>query len=163
MPYHALAHARTMHDRYGASKRNPWNEVEWGSHYSRSMASYGQFTAVCGFEHHGPKGYIAFSPRLSPGDFRAAFTAAEGWGAFHQRRAGETQVDRLDLKWGRLRLRTLAFDLPPSVRARAASVTAAGRPVEAELRQSANRAVLRLAEPAAIQAGESLQVTIAYR
>ena len=46
------------------------------------MASYGVFLAACGYEYHGPKGHLAFAPRLTPEDFRAAFTAAEGWGRF---------------------------------------------------------------------------------
>ena len=71
--------ARSLHDRYHASRRNPWNEVECGDHYARSMASYGVFLAACGFEYHGPKGHLA-SPRAEPEDFRAAFTSAEGWG-----------------------------------------------------------------------------------
>jgi len=100
----ALAHTKVMHQRYHASKRNPWNEVEWGSHYSRSMASYGLFTGICGFEHHGPRGYVAFSPRLTPEDFRAAFTTATGWGTFTQARDRDTQTETLELKWGRLRL-----------------------------------------------------------
>jgi non-lysosomal glucosylceramidase len=39
-----LAVTRALHDRYHASRRNPWNEVECGDHYARSMASYGVYS-----------------------------------------------------------------------------------------------------------------------
>jgi len=62
-----LAIKFAIHDRYSATKRNPNNEIECSNHYARAMASYGTFIAMGGFEyHHGPKGYIAFSPKLSP-------------------------------------------------------------------------------------------------
>src|SRR6185369_11236940 len=80
-----LAVTRAVHDRYHASRRNPWNEVECGDHYARSMASYGIFLAAAGFEHHGPQGHIGFAPRVTPEDFRAAFTTAEGWGSYSQK------------------------------------------------------------------------------
>jgi len=39
MVMEGLAVERAVHDRYHAAKRNPWNEVECGDHYARSMAS----------------------------------------------------------------------------------------------------------------------------
>ncbi len=116
-----LAVARAVHDRYHASRRNPWNEVECGNHYARSMASYGVFLAACGFACHGPKGYLAFDPRLSPQDFRAAFTSPEGWGSFSQKIVGSRKTASLEIKWGKLRLKTFALAAeaaPVSVRAR---------------------------------------------
>ncbi|AMV37336.1 GH116 family glycosyl-hydrolase [Planctomyces sp. SH-PL62] len=104
-----LAVARAVHDRYDAGRRNPWNEVECGDHYARSMASYGVYLAACGFEYHGPGRRLAFAPRLSPDDFRAAFTAAEGWGTFAQRREGEALVATVDVRHGRLALATLGL------------------------------------------------------
>ena len=59
-----LAITRAVHDRYHASRRNPWNEVECGDHYARSMASYGVYLAACGYEYHGPKGHLGFAPRV---------------------------------------------------------------------------------------------------
>lgn len=162
MPYHALAHTRTMHERYHGSKRNPWNEVEWGSHYSRSMASYGVYTAACGFEYHGPKAYIAFSPRLTPEDFKAAFTRAAGWGSFTQKRADGRQTETLDLRYGELRLRRLAFDLPAGARATSAAMAVDGRSLTTTFTQEANRVAIELEAPATIASGESAILDIAY-
>ena len=123
MVQEGLAVTRAVHDRYHASKRNPWNEVECGDHYARSMASYGVFIAACGFEYHGPKQHIGFAPKLTPENFKAAFTAAEGWGSLSQSRTGKTQINRIEVKWGGLRLKTLAFELPPGTTLKAATVS----------------------------------------
>ena len=106
-----LAVTRAVHDRYHASRRNPWNEVECGDHYARSMASYGVYLAACGFEYHGPKGHIGFAPKLSPENFKCAFTSAEGWGSFSQKAESGKWKAEIDLRWGSLRLKTMA---PPS-------------------------------------------------
>ena len=109
MVQQGLAVTRAVHDRHHPSKRNPWNEVECGDHYSRSMASYGVFIAACGFEYHGPKQHIGFSPKLTPENFKCAFISAEGWGSFSQKIAGGRQTASLALKWGSLRLRTISL------------------------------------------------------
>ncbi len=116
-----LAVCRAIHDRYHPSRRNPWNEVECGDHYARSMASYGVFLAACGFEYHGPKAHLGFAPRLQPENFRAPFTAAEGWGTLEQKREGQVQTQRIELKHGTLRLRTLAFESAPRRKAHTGS------------------------------------------
>ena len=104
-----LAIERAVHDRYHPSKRNPWNEVECGDHYARAMSSYGAFVAACGFEYNGPRGTMAFAPRLTPENFRSAFTAAEGWGTFAQDQQGDQLNASLDVKWGKLELKTLSL------------------------------------------------------
>ena len=128
----SLVAARTIHDRYHASRRNPWNEVECGDHYARSMASYGLFLDRLRLCVSRAEGSLAFAPRLAPEDFRAAFTAAEGWGTFRQRREGNIQRETVELKWGKLRLRSLAFDVPDGSKVAKVSITAGGRPIVAQ-------------------------------
>ena len=89
----ALAICRGVEDRYAPAKHNPFNEIECGDHYARAMASWGVYTALAGFEYHGPKGHIGFAPRITPENFRAAFTAAEGWGSFAQTRKEDVQQE----------------------------------------------------------------------
>lgn len=112
MTTEGLAITRAVHDRYHASKRNPWNEIECGDHYARSMASHGVYLAACGYEYDGPAGRLAFAPRLTPERFRCAFTAAQGWGTFSLERSGPTVRCEVRLRRGALSLKKLVIAVP---------------------------------------------------
>jgi len=155
-----LAVTRMVHDRYDAGRRNPWNEVECGDHYARSMASYGVYVAACGYEYHGPNGHLAFAPRLAPENFRAAFTAAEGWGTFSQRREGGKQTHTIDVKSGRLRLSSLEFAMAENQRPTQATVTVAEQNLTVTVDFKSGRARIALADPVTIKTGQSIRVVV---
>ena len=154
----ALAICRGIHERYHPSKHNPWNEVECGDHYARAMAAHGVFLGLCGFEYHGPKAHLGFAPRITPEDFRGAFTAAEGWGTLSQERKGKTQTNRVEVKWGRLRVQTLAFELPESAVMNGATVTTPGNSIAADAKQNGSRVTITLAAPAVVEKGQDIEV-----
>ena len=162
MVQEGLAVERMLHDRYHAARRNPWNEVECGDHYARSMASYGVFLAACGYAYHGPKGYLAFAPKLTPEQFCAPFTVAEGWGTFSQHREETSQSETLELKWGKLRLHSLAFELPKNARPANVHVMLNGVEVEAKQRMEGNRAIIEFASAMTLQAGGKLTIVLAF-
>jgi len=162
MVQEGLAVARAVHDRYHPSKRNPWNEVECGDHYARSMASYGVFLAACGYEYHGPKGRLGMAPRLGADDFRAAFTAAEGWGTFSQKRDGRTLRAAARVKFGRLRLRTLGLAMPDKAQPKSVSVKAGGAAVQAKHALDGARLLVALDADAVIEAGRALEVAVEW-
>jgi non-lysosomal glucosylceramidase len=156
-----LAIIKTIDERYDGNKRNPFNEVECGDHYARSMAAYGALIAISGFEHVGPRGHIGFAPRLTPENFKVPFTASEGWGTFTQARAGDIQRESIDVKWGTLSIETLAFELPAGSVARHVSVKAADRRVRPrEFRQDGSRIIVILPGRVELTAGQSLEVEI---
>ena len=157
-----LAIARAIHDRYDGALRNSYNEIECSDHYARAMASYGVFISISGFEYHGPKGYIAFSPRLTKEDFRSAFITARGWGTFSQKRKGDTQTETLGLNWGRLNLKQMAFDIPAGKTATDVKLKVRGKKVDSIYRMEENRVVVTSAEPAVIEAGQNIEIRIQY-
>ena len=152
-----LAVIRAVHDRYHASRRNPYNEVECGDHYARSMASYGVYLAACGFEYHGPKGHIGFAPRLTPDHFKAAFTSAEGWGSFSQTSHGGKLSAVIEVKWGQLKVNTVALETP---HATLVTLTHAGKPLAAQLRKDGTRVVLVLDQPLELCTDQKLEITL---
>lgn len=155
-----LAVTRMIHDRYHASRRNPWNEVECGDHYGRALASYGVFTAACGFEHHGPKGHIGFAPRLTPENFRAPFTAAAGWGTFWQKRDPHGTECGIQLRWGGLRLKTLSLALADGVNVATVAVSLAGKPVSTKVNVTNQHALITFAEEIQLTAETELKVDL---
>ncbi len=153
-----LAVERALHDRYSAARRNPWNEVECGDHYARSMASYGVYLAACGFEYHGPKGHMGFAPRLTPENFKCAFTSAEGWGSFGQKFEGGRHEAEIAVRWGRLKLQTIALE---NAAAHSAKVLHGGKPVAAHFQREGQRVLLTFKNPVKISAGEKLEIALA--
>jgi len=155
-----LAITKAVHERYGAAKRNPYNEIECSDHYARSMASYGIYLAACGYDYHGPKGSLSFAPKLSPEDFRTAFTAAEGWGTFAQKRAAGMQTDTLQISYGSLNLNELGFALASGQTATSVQVTLDGSVLPADYRMAGDRVQIQLADATTLQSGQLLKVQI---
>jgi non-lysosomal glucosylceramidase len=155
-----LAIVRTIHDRYHASRRNPFNEIECSDHYARAMASYGVFLTTCGYEYHGPKGHLGFAPRLTPEDFRAPFTTAEGWGTFTQKREDRIQKETIALKWGKLRMRTLAFAIAENVRPAKVKVTLKSEELACRHTTRDGRLLVTLDADVVLEAGQTLEITI---
>lgn len=164
MPYRSLAHTRIVHERYQGAKRNPWNEVEWGSFYSRAMASYGVFTAACGFEYNGPKGTIAFAPKVTPEHFKGAFTSAEGWGSFEQKRnAQQIQHHVIAVKWGRLGVRVITLEIPTGTKAAEVSVTSGDKKLAHRIKQEGNRVSIGFTDQLTLKAGEEIKIAIPFK
>ena len=156
----AMVVVKSIDQRYDASKRNPWNEIECGDHYARAMASWGVLLALSGFEYDGPTGRLAMGPRMSPDDFRCAFTGAEGWGTLEQRRKDGEQTNTVTVRWGRLRLDEVDVILPSPVEGEV-SLLVNGQPVEATAQPGeANRLHIQLGQPLVLEENDSLQIRV---
>ncbi|MDO6721355.1 GH116 family glycosyl hydrolase [Psychrosphaera sp. 1_MG-2023] len=155
-----LAIGKAINDRYQPELRNPYNEIECSDHYSRAMASYGAYTAMCGYQYDGPDGLLAFAPKLQPEDFRAAFTAAEGWGSFIQLKNGRRQIVSLDLRYGQLALNTLKLAKLDGVQANQVEVTIDGRSVDAKLNNNEGSLVVTFEQGLTLKEHQMLTVEL---
>ncbi len=162
----ALAVTRAVHDRYSTGTRNPYNEIECSDHYARAMMSHAVHLAASGYEYHGPRGHLGFAPKLSPDDFAAAFTVAEGWGLYRQHRSGARQESDVEMRFGRVELRSFAVEAPERAsrrRVTAEKVAQRRRPIRLDVSEVAvdgRRVMVTLTEPVELSAGESLVVRV---
>jgi len=88
----ALAIVQAVRDRHDGVRRNPWNEVECGHHYVRSLASWGLIVAMSGFSFDMARGEIAFAPPYASAaaEFQCFWSTGKGWGIYRQRRDAAT-------------------------------------------------------------------------
>jgi len=77
---------RARHDGY---KRSPWNEVECGHHYARSLASYAVLLALTGFRCDAVNKKLYFKPVMNQENFSGFFCCPAGWGLYHQKKTAE--------------------------------------------------------------------------
>ncbi|WP_300604773.1 GH116 family glycosyl-hydrolase [Niabella sp.] len=156
----AMTLTRAIHDRYHASKRNPFNEIECSDHYGRAMASYGTFITACGFEYHGPKGHIRFAPKWHQEHFKAAFTAAEGWGSYTQKSMQGKQEAVLEVKYGKLLLNSIGLQPVPGVKPRNIVVTAGNEKLTVKADVRAGELQIRFNQPVTLLPGAALKIVL---
>ncbi|MEO8683885.1 MAG: GH116 family glycosyl hydrolase, partial [Devosia sp.] len=95
-----------VRDRYDGERRNPWNEIECGSNYARSMASWGAMIVLSGFSFDAVRGHIGFSPLVcADGQFRSFWSGASAYGTVE---LGDGQI-RLQVLGGGLELKSLGL------------------------------------------------------
>ncbi len=68
----------------------------------RALSSWSLLLALSGFAYDGPNGVLRFAPRHTPEDFKAFFSAPEGWGSLRQTRRGKTQRNEVKVEAGRV-------------------------------------------------------------
>ena len=81
-----LAVVKAVRERYNGYDWNPWNEVECGNHYVRSMASWSVLVALSGYQFDLVNNTIGFAPVIHQDDFRCFFSNAKNWGVYSQKR-----------------------------------------------------------------------------
>ena len=101
-----LALVKAVRDRYDGSRRNPWNEIECGSNYARSMAAFALLLAYAGFEFDAVRGHVGFSPKTADTPFTAFFSLGSGWGTCTL----DAASIRLRVESGHLRLSSFTSD-----------------------------------------------------
>jgi non-lysosomal glucosylceramidase len=70
---------RAVRARHDGTRRNPWNEVECGNHYARSLASWSVLLACGGIQADVPARRLTVSP-VFDGPFRSFFSTGLAWG-----------------------------------------------------------------------------------
>lgn len=100
-----MAAIAAVRDRYDGAKRNPWNEIECGSNYVRSMAAYALLNAFSGFAFDMVEGMVGFDPIIGQerGPFRCFWSLDAGWGLIEI----DTARVKLDVRQGHLHLARL--------------------------------------------------------
>lgn len=155
-----LAITRAIHDRYNSKKRNPYNEIECSDHYGRAAAGYGVFLAACGFEYSGPDKHIGFAPRISPENFKAPFTTAEGWGTYTQKQTGRKMEASITVNSGKLALRTITLQMPKGTIPTSAKVIVKGQTVPCAVSQKNGKVIVELKRDVVLTEEQHLTVSL---
>lgn len=79
MEEEGLTCVKAIRDRYDGERRNPWNEIECGSNYARSMASYALLLIYSGFSFDMHRKMIGFTP-LHKGNSSYFWSLDSGFG-----------------------------------------------------------------------------------
>jgi uncharacterized protein (DUF608 family) len=104
-----LAIVKGITERYDGERRNPWNEVECGSHYARALASWSVLMALSGYRYSAIDQEVTFSPVMNAENFRCFYAASTAWGVYSQQMQESSQAVRLEVSHGELPLRYVSL------------------------------------------------------
>ncbi len=85
-----LTIVKAVRERHDGHRRNPWNEVECGNHYVRSMASWAVIIALSGFKYDMVNSRMSFKPAINENNFSTFWSTGKAWGTYVQELNSET-------------------------------------------------------------------------
>ena len=100
-----LSIVRGIRAKYNGANRNPFSEMECGSNYARSMASFALLPIFSGLSFDLPHKRIGFAPLNKGESFFALWSLGTGWGNFSVKektftlelQGGILEIERIDL------------------------------------------------------------------
>jgi hypothetical protein len=157
-----LAIVRAVSERYDGVRRNPWNQIEWGNHYTRAMASYSVLLALSGFRYSAVEKAVTFQPRINPENFKCFFAAGSAWGLYSQQRQAKSLAAKLECQHGEFTLRHLILGNESKLgMADAATLTGPdGRTVPCTVKQTPDGLFIEFSTEITIPEGKSIAVII---
>lgn len=147
-------------DRAWGYSGNPFGDDECGKFYARAMSIWSVLLACQGFIYDGPAGLLGFKPIWRPDNHVSFFTTAEGWGVFTQRRQGNKQTERIEVRYGKVRVASLIFQVPKKAKPITVSVLHNQQRIPATYDIGDDEVKITLRRPVVVKAGELLQVEL---
>ena len=144
-------------NRYDGVRRNPWNQIEWGNHYSRAMASFSVLLALSGFRYSAVERKINFQPRIRPDNFCSFFAAGSGWGLYSQKVKAGLLSAKLECRHGELVVRRLVLGggATKTTFAKATLTGPDGKQIPCSVKPMDGGYEIKLAEEMTVREGES--------
>ena len=93
------------------------------------------------------KGHIGFAPKIMPGNFKAPFTAAEGWGTYSQQRDANAFSAKAAVAYGKLAVKQITVELDQAHKAAKAEVMLDNKIVPSSFSQTGTRCEIVLNDP----------------
>lgn len=85
-----LTIVKAIRDRHDGMQRNPWDEVECGHHYARTMVTWALLLAFSGAHADLGRGTLRFDPIPAAFDdkgvFQTLWSTGKAWGSYRQER-----------------------------------------------------------------------------
>jgi non-lysosomal glucosylceramidase len=83
---------RAVRDRYDGTRRNPYNEIECGDHYSRAMAGWTVLEALSGVRYDAHTQRLSLGRQGDTGAWRLPFVIGSAWGTCERFADGAFEV-----------------------------------------------------------------------
>jgi len=148
--------------QYEGHSGNPFSDDESGKFYGRAMSVWSVLLACQGFIYDGPAQLIGFKPVWQPDNHCSFFTAAAGWGLFTQKRTASEQTDKIELKYGSLKLREFVFKIPTNSRPADITLLCDGKSTPLSVNRQGRQIHITTTQPIILNAGAALTVKITY-
>ncbi|HEX3301986.1 MAG TPA: GH116 family glycosyl hydrolase, partial [Thermomicrobiales bacterium] len=99
-----------LRNRYSGERRNPYNEIECGDHYSRAMAGWSVLEAISGVRYDATRREIRLAAAHGRSGSRVPIMTDTGWGMIQQETREARLLVEIHVSYGSIEIRSITVD-----------------------------------------------------